>query len=222
MACFWLCVARPNGLTRSQELCSLCAGSLEEHRPWTQAVWSQLVVGPPGIPRLGPILAVIYDCLGDSFRTDSVKRYGVNPKQKLTSEESEQYGGWVYLVMGTPCPDVYLDRRSRDGILPVLPAMRMDSGLGTRFNPKGIPSGESSPTYTPSHLLGTLYDDCHVALLVKAALEVAAPAHPLDIPAELEIQPKRTPTKQLNSLVASLRRNAPPSVRRSLKQSHRT
>ncbi len=195
---------------------------LEDHRQWTQAVWSQLVVGPPGIPRLGPILGVIYDCLGDSFRTDSVKRYGVNPKQKLTSEDSAAVRQLEFIagVMGTPCPDVYLDERVRGmEILPVLPlAMRMDSeALELASTRKGAFLLAKVLTYLhPSHLLGTLYDDSHVALLVKAALEVAAPSHTLDIPAELEIQPKRTAAKQLNSLVASLQRELNSAQRAAL------
>ena len=195
---------------------------LEEHSPWDKPVWSQLVVGPPGIPRLGPILRIIYDALGESFRTDSVRRYGVNPKQKLNAEDSEAVRHLEYIarIMGTPCPDVYLDDRVRGmEILPVLPlALRMDEEAlqlaGTR---KGAFLLAKVLTYLhPWHLLGTLYDDSHVALLIQAALEVAAPSYKLEIPSELNVVPKRTGAKQLASLVTSLERELTSAQRAEL------
>ena len=185
-------------------------------------MWSQLVVGPPGIPRLGPILGVIYDCLGESFRTDSVKRYGVNPKQKLAIEDSEAVRQLEFIsrIMGTPCPDVYLDEGVRGmEILPVLPlALRMDSeALELASTSKGAFLLAKVLTYLhPWHLLGTLYDDSHVALLIKAALRVAAPSHSVEIPPDLAVHPKRTGAKQLASLVSSLERELNSAQRATL------
>ena len=203
------------GQTDSQEAKAYAAYEpvpVAEHLPWDDAVWAQMVVGPPGIPRLGPILKIIFEALGHNFRTDSVRRYGVSPKQRLRIENSDavRHLSHIARVLGTPCPDVYLDDRIRGmEILPVLPlAMRMDrAALKLAGTAKGAFLLSKVLTYLhPWHVLGTLYDDSHIALLLQAALKVAAPTSQLEIPAELSRLPRRAATKQVTALVSSLER----------------
>lgn len=213
------------GQTDSQEAKSYAAYRpipVDSHPVWDPDIWAQVVVGPPGIPRLGPIFQILYEALGHNFRTDSIRRYGVSAKQRMDVDDSPgvKHLHQIARVMGCMVPDVYLDNKVRGmEILPVLPlAIRMDDeALRLAGTAKGSFLLSKVLTYLhPWHVLGTLYDDGHLALLLQAAFKIAVPSFQAPLPAELHQMPKRTASKKLNALVQALERELDASQRAEL------
>lgn len=183
-----------------------------------EEIWGQLVVGPPEAPRLGQVFEIIFHTLGPHLETHSAKDFGLRRRDRVSMRGA--FGNTVERVcalLGIPQPEFYLDN-SMTGIqvLPIMPlALKVgpDVVAMTDASRLAFIVGKFVTLLHPWHVMGTLFDEEQLELLLLAARSVVSPEARLWLPPDLPAENHEAYADQVSFLRGEMDHNLEPLAR---------
>jgi len=181
-------------------------------------VWAQLVVGPPEAPRLGQVFGLIYKSLGPHLQTHTAKDFGLRRRDRAPTRGV--FGHVLERVcrqLGITTPEVYLDPdMSGVQVLPIMPlALKVGPDIvGMRDSAQlAFVLGKFVTLLHPWHVMGALYDEEQLELLLLAARSVVSPDARLWLPPDLPPETRQAYADQIAFLRSELDHSLEPLAR---------
>lgn len=187
------------------------AGPAALSRPLTDEDWLLLVVGPPEAPRLERILGIIYETLRPHLREDPPKNYGMKRKDRVDPAGRSPFArvlGRTLTWLNVRAPEVYTDRkRSGFHLVPSTPPA-LTVGLDEQNEPDpkvmAFRLGRELSYFHSWHVMGTVYDDEQLTLMLMAAGRLTVPGYAVRFPPETEPRMRRMLDDHVESIRAEL------------------
>ncbi|MGM0574216.1 MAG: tetratricopeptide repeat protein [Myxococcota bacterium] len=194
-------------------------------RPLDQQAWMRWVMSPKESPVLGQAFALIYQTLGETSVTKTLKELGLKKKDRMDLSEQTLVASTMKTVsrlLGIPMPEVYKDeRRMGFEILPTMPptlAMGSDMLSGQTEKELAFRLAKRLTYFHPWRIMAAQYEHDQLDLIFMGAATLVDPSFQLPLRDDMPEETKQALMGQVADIREELEKSITPQTRKQLTQ----